>query len=239
MISPRAYADVIKRFPPLMKTILRNGSMTATTGVLVNVFGLNVAQEKNMMAIIRDVIAQEYLPRDIIVHVRQELKLDEQRTKALALEILGRIVLPISWYIGNVDQPIRDLGGDPAAYQEAVIELYPELAAQAPAVVPTATKAKQALSPISGEAAILRDFEDRLTTFRGRAEILLRLTGLSAQIDEAMHTDKISTDDGQQLLQQLDSISAAINTQDLNSFEIQSLKRRVERVLGKTLELGL
>lgn len=241
-ITPRAYADVIKRLPPLMKAVLTNGVMNATCVAIDDVFALTTEQSRAMMNIVTNVIAREYPPHEVYLHVFQEVRLPEERSKLLARELLGRVFLPMAWYLGNLDQDIQQLGGDLAVYRQDMMKWYPELnapVAQVSAQPVALTPTLEQPAPTAGENALLANFEDRLTTFRGRAEILLRLTGLSATIDEAMHTKNMTEQDGQQLLQQLDSVSAAINTQDLNPFEVQSLKRRVERVLEKTKSLGL
>lgn len=48
---------------------------------------------------------------------------EEERARKLALEILGRIMLPAQAYIGDVPDLIAELGGDPKSYPEEMLEL--------------------------------------------------------------------------------------------------------------------
>lgn len=48
---------------------------------------------------------------------------DEARARELALEVLGRIMLPAQAYIGDVPGLILELGGDPKAYPQDILEL--------------------------------------------------------------------------------------------------------------------
>jgi homoserine acetyltransferase len=52
-----------------------------------------------------------------------------------------------------------------------------------------------------------------------------------------MKSGKVPTADGQKIMQQLDAISYAVNTQDLNQFEVQTIKRRLTKVLAQIEKL--
>lgn len=83
------------------------------------------------------------------------------------------------------------------------------------------------------EPTILHQLDERLTTTKGRAEILLRLTAVSQQIESAMHSGGLTETKGQDLLHTLDALSYAVNTKDLNPLEINAIKRRLKSVLGQ------
>lgn len=78
---------------------------------------------------------------------------------------------------------------------------------------------------------ILKDFDQRLESFAGRAEILLRLTGLGTDIEDGVKAGKIQAEAGEQQIATLDSISSAINSRDLNPFEVNALHRRLTRLV--------
>lgn len=196
-------------------------------------------QGDKMMSVIRKVILQTIRPNELVATIQKEIGLDEARAKKLALDLLGRRFLPMEFYLGSIRPLIQQLGGNVEQYLAEAKKLYPEVYA-APVLAPTAPEPAAAPStqPETTSHPILSNFDQRLTSFQGRAEILLRLTGLSAQVEDAIKAKKLSIPDGQQFMQQLDAVSYAINTQDLNPLEVQSIKRRLTKLLAKFESVG-
>lgn len=88
-------------------------------------------------------------------------------------------------------------------------------------------------SKAGGESAFLRDIGDKLTTSRGRAEVLLRLTALSQQIETQGKSGALPEAKTTELLHGLDALSYAVNTQDLNPLEIAAVQRRLKAILDQ------
>lgn len=199
---------------------------------------LSREQGDAMMRVIRKIILKVITPRELLETIRRDIPgLDNQQVRQLALDLLGRRFLPMEWYIGNVENLIRELGGDPATYLVEAKKNYPEVYAQTISSTTPPPANPAPVTPVSAEHAVLRNFDERVSSFQGRAEILLRLTGLSAEVETAMKSNSLTQAAGERLLQQLDGLSYAVNTKDLNALEIQALKRgirKVLRALGKT-----
>ncbi len=232
--DPKLYLEAIKRLPPLMRQILNNEALVSQAITLGEKYHLSPQQETALMEIEREVIAQNLKVIDIEMRIRNSLQIDATLSQQIARDFLGMIILPMEWYLGPVQPLIQKLGGQTEIYFDQAKKNFPEIYRQSPTSQPIQTeqgilsKATSTISP-----AILENFDDRLTSFKGRAEVLLRLTGLSSHLEEMMKNKQVSTEEGQQLMQQLDSISYAVNTQDLNQFEVQSIKRHLTKVLDR------
>ncbi|MBI5467463.1 MAG: hypothetical protein HY975_04635 [Candidatus Kerfeldbacteria bacterium] len=233
MVTPQQYRLVIQKLPPLMKQVLRNESMTATNMVMEDVFKLKPAQGDAMMVIIQDLIAREITPAQIRGRVDLDLKLPPNVAAAFTRELLGRVVLPMEWYVGNVEGLIRELGGQPEEYLRQAQEFFPEVYAHTPTARPVTPSAPAITpNPTPEVQPILANLEERLTTFKGRAEILLRLTALSQHVEAVAAKKLIDQKRSQELIQALDALSYAVNTQDLNPLEVQAVKRRLTKVVN-------
>ena len=77
-----------------------------------------------------------------------------------------------------------------------------------------------------------------LSDVRGRAEILLRLTGLSSVVEAAMGGNRVSKDEGEQLMASLDDAATIINTRDLSPLEVEALRRRLQRLVKQIASLS-
>lgn len=239
MPTPATARSLFAQLPALMKQLLLHEENTDINIEIKKANNLTPEQGEKMMQIIRKIIFITITPRELVDVIQREVGLDNGRARKLALDLLGRRFLPMEWYIGNVERLIRDLGGKVEDYLATAKKIYPEvyephptssLAANQPAA--SATETISPMSPSAQEISpYLANLEDRLTNFKGRAEVLLRLTGLSQQIDEAIKTKQVSTEHGQELLRILDTLSYAVNTQDLNPLEIQAIKRRLTKVV--------
>lgn len=209
---------------------------------------INIAQQFNIpdtnsrvyIDIIRKVVLKTITPDKLVATIEQDIGFDDVSAKKLALELLGRRFLPMQWYIGNVENLITSLGGDLNKYQAEARKNYPEVYAPETAKPePTVTEKITAPSAAPGEdLGILHDIEQRLTTFRGRAEVLLRLTALSRDIDQAIKDKRLSEAHGEELIHSLDALSYAVNTKDLNPLEVAAIKRRLSRIVSELAKLG-
>ncbi len=225
------------KLPDLLKKVIDRDVFAQGDIEIEEQNGLTIEQGDKMMDVIRMVIFKTITPVEVVATIQRVIGLDEVRAKKLALDLLGKQFLPMQWYIGNVEGLITELGGDVAKYQAEAQKNYPEVYAPQP-TPETEEPTEKIISPFKDEAAkdeptILRNIDERLTTNKGRAEVLLRLTALSQQIDEAMKSGKFGETQGQEMLHSLDALSYAINTQDLNPLEIAAIKRRLKNVLSK------
>jgi len=225
------------QLPDLMKTILLHEENIEINIAIEKNNQLTADQGDRMMGVIRKIILQTIRPDELVLTIQHDLGLDEVRAKKLALDLLGQRFLPMQWYVGNVESLIRELNGNVDEYIAQSKKNFPEVYSPKPETVPT--EIVEPPTPIVAHQTLLRDFDHRLGNLRGRAEILLRLTGLSSQLEEAMSNNKITRADGEKLLQQLDVVSSAINTQDLNRLETQALKRRLTNVLRRLTDVSL
>jgi hypothetical protein len=227
MITRDAYTQKIRSLPPLMRAILSNEALTQAAMDLDDRFSLTHEQSRMAMEIEYSIIAQEYAPSEVLTHAISMIRLPDDQARLFAAEFLGTIVMPMQWYVGNVEHLIQQYGGDLSYYKSLTADRFPELAN------PTVNH------PASEDQAaekILEKFTERLSTFAGRAEILFRLTGLASQVEDAVRDNRLSASQGEQMITDLDSMSSAINTRDLNPFEVEALKRRLTRLLTQLTE---
>ena len=204
---------------------------------------LTEAQGKGMMGVIRKIILKSITPRELLDTIRRDITgLNDQQAKKLALDLLGRRFLPMQWYIGNVEQLILELGGKVDEYLVVAKKIYPEVYAQnmtptglvsaVPPRMKTVTTAEVVVDAATLEKhPVLHNFDERVGSLKGRAEVLLRLTGLSSEVEEAMKAKKVTEAEGEQLLKTLDGLSYAVNTKDLNALEVEALRRGIKKVL--------
>ncbi len=225
MIPTEAYLQKIRALPPLMKAILNNEAFGEAIGELEEKYLLSPEQTKALLIIQSSIIGQEYSPDQIYPHIKELLKLGDPIAQQITVDFLGTIVVPMQWFVGNVEQLIRGFGGDPSSFVREAQRKFPELSAG------TATP-----NDASPEERLIDDMPNHLATFAGRAEVLLRLTGLSATIEDLMNAEYMSREEGERLIADLETISSAINTHDLNPFEIQTLQRRTRRVIEEISE---
>lgn len=212
------------KLPDLMKQILLHDENTEINIAIKEKNRLSNEQRDKMMGVIRKVILQTIRPDDLVITLKQDLNLNEDRAKKLALDLLGERFLPMEFHIGPVRPLIEQLGGNVNEYLVQARQRYPEV--YAPKLAPSPENP-------TGENSLLRNFENKIETARGRADLLLRLTGLAGQIDEMMKKEILNQAAGEELLRSLDTLSFAVNTQDLNPLEVQSLKRRLRKVLSR------
>lgn len=223
--TSKLFIAALKQLPPLMQAVINNPALIDNMIAIDEQYKLSPKQSDALMGIERRVIIQQLPVANVPAEI-QQLGLGKEITKKLALDFLGRILLPMEWYVGGVQTTITELNGRTEEYLYHARRQFPEVYAPQVAAVTTESLA-------DGEHPLLRNFEQKVESTRGRADILLRLTGLSVQVDEAMGSGKISQADGEEVLRNLDTLSYAVNTKDLNPLEVQSLKRRLRKVLGR------
>lgn len=221
--TQNVFADV----PPLMKYIIDSVISAELNALIEKNNRLTSDQGDAMMKLIRKVILKTIQPAELIGAIQREVGLDSDRAKKLALDLLGYRFLPMEWYVGPVQAYIHDLGGNVQEYLREARKNYPEVYSPKTVEPSAASEGGAETHPI------LRDFESRIGTNRGKAEILLRLTGLSAELESAVQAGQLEAAEGQRLMQQLEAVSYAINTRDLNPFEIQSIRRQLNRLIDR------
>lgn len=230
--------NILAQVPDLMKAILDHDENADINMAIEDKHKLSPKQCDAMMAVMREVILQTVEPSRLVAVLQKELELDEPKAKALALDLLGWRFLPMEWYLGPIEPLIRELGGDPKGYIYLIAPIYPEvygdmLAEMQEAEQSESQSSEQTASAEKQEPTILHSIDDRLTTNKGRAEVLLRLTALSQQIEEAGKAKTLNENEAQELMHSLDTLSYAVNTQDLNPLEIAAIKRRLKNILAK------
>lgn len=218
----------LANIPPLLKAVLSHDDDNTSLNIAIEKKnGLTDSQGDAMMAIIRKVIRQTIKPDEVLQVIENEIHLPEPQAKKLALDLLGERFLPMEFYLGPVRPLIEQLGGNVNEYLVQARQRYPEVYA------PKSEVPKPIEVESGSEPQVLQNFNEKVETPRGRADILLRLTGLAGQVDELMKAEKLPQADGEALLRDLDTLSYAVNTKDLNPLEVQSLKRRLRKVLGR------
>lgn len=232
------------QLPALLKKVLEHEENIDINIDICRSMQLNDDQSTALMGVIRKVIFKTIRPEEVVAALKKDLELGEQQAKKLALDLLGRRFLVMQWYIGNVEAEIAKLGGDVVKYDAEARKLYPEVYEphaqdqehvqeveqheETPAIETPSTSETGEQEP-----TILRAIDDRLTTNKGRAEILLRMTALSQQIETAGKSGALNETQTGELLHGLDALSYAVNTQDLNPLEIAAIKRRLKSILSK------
>lgn len=228
--NPKIFIAAIQQLPPLMKQVINNPALIDNSIAIGQKYNLTPRQEDMIMSIERQVIVQQ-LPVAAIPAEFKKLRLPPEQEKNLTQDFLGRIILPMEWHVGSVQPLIQSLGGRAEEYLAEARQQFPEVYTPELAHVRTGDQTGATEHPL------LKNFDDRMATPRGRAGLLLRLSGLAGQVDELMKTETISQSDGEDILRNLDTLSYAVNTQDLNPLEIQSLKRRLRKVVARLVEV--
>jgi hypothetical protein len=59
------------------------------------------------------------------------------------------------------------------------------------------------------------------------------MSALSQQIEQAGQQQRLSEKETEELLHNLDALSYAVNTKDLNPLEIAAIKRRMKSIVSK------
>ncbi len=236
MLTPELYFQHYQQLPPLAQKVLVNKQLQASLSDIVRHNDLTEDQRRQTVLLTGDASVGGFPVAQLPAKLLSEAKLDEQKGKKVAVELLGRFFLPLQWHLGNVEGLIKKLGGDVAKYEAEARKNYPEVYAphveteQQPTAPVTEVAATAVAKP---EPEILHFLNDRLATQRGRAEVLLRLTNLSGQVEDAIKAKKMPEDEGQALYKRLDALSFAINTQDLNPLEVAAITRQLKTVLAK------
>lgn len=219
------------KLPDLMKSVIDHEENSEINSAIESKNKLTADQGDAMMGVIRSIILQTIRPDELVSVIQRDVKLDEPQAKKLALDLLGERFLPMEFYLGPVRPLIEQLGGNVNEYLVQARQRYPEVYA------PKSETPKPSEGETGAEPQLLQNFNEKVETPRGRADILLRLTGLAGQVDELMKAEKLPQADGEALLRDLDTLSYAVNTKDLNPLEVQSLKRRLRKVLGSISEI--
>lgn len=245
-----SFISALATLPPMMQSVLSHEENGELTLQIAQDHELSLTQRKALVKIVQFVILQQLRPQDVPERVEKDLALGRETAKKVACDLLGWRFLPMEWYIGPVQPVIQNLGGNPETYLSELRSIYPEVFQGAPlfpepkpdpedpltaweASLDT-TKATQ-----TTESPLLEDFLERLGSESGRAEILLRLTGASSGIESKMETGAMSREVGEGLLERLETIATAIETRDMNPLEMQSLRRRAQRLVEQLNTSGL
>lgn len=242
MVTAEAIINAYTKFPKLLQRILGHRYISDTFLNLAEKYKLNDVQRMALINVYNELLLQTYTLNNLEVSIKKDVGLSEKDTHQLMIEFIGKLVLPIAWYVGDVRTILVDLGADYAMYEEILRDEFPEVytqnASQEMSAIPDVASLSEeepesdSEKPVN-EPTILRNIEDRLASSKGRAEVLLRLTALSQQIEDAVKAKKISEKEGQDLMHSLDALSYAVNTQDLNPLETAAIKRRLKSIIAK------
>lgn len=237
-----AFYQALQKLPDLAKSILQHDETTDFNGEIIDRFKLNSSQTKALMKLLQLLIMKVLSPKDLIVRVENDLLLPHEQARLVTLEVLGWRALPLEWYLGPVQPVIKNLGGQPEQYLPGLHRIYAEVYSGAPLQLDPKPdeddpfieyeKETTAVTSPSHHAEILNHFAEHLGNFAGRAEILLRLTGLGTELEERAKAGTLEKAKAEKMIADLDAMSNAINTRDLNPFEVQALHRRLSRMLG-------
>lgn len=192
---------------------------------------LSETQGEVMMEIIRKVILQVITPNALAETIQREVGLNTDQSQALALDLLSKRFLPMEWYLGPIQPLIHELGGNVTEALAEAQQRYPEV--YNPQQQEESYDLTGEEEPSAMTAAMLENFEDRIGTMRGKADILLRLTGLSTEVETMMQSGALDQETGNRMMRDLEAVSYAVNTQDLNPFEVNSIKRKIKKVLAQ------
>lgn len=229
------FLQTLSKLPDLLKSILGHDETTDLNIEIVETHGLDPNQTYALLKILQLVIMQIVTPDKVPARVASDLNLVGDKAKNVALDLLGLRLLPMEWYIGPVQPVIKQLGGNVAMYLARLTTLYPEVYSGGSLYQAGEAEATPADTSVPDHhethELLLKDFEDRLTSFHGRAEILLRLTGVSTEIEEAVRAGRIARAQGESAMRELDSLSFAINNHDFNLFEVRAMRRKLEALL--------
>ena len=208
-----------------MKAILYREDVSELNIAIFTTHKLSEDQQTKGMAVIRKILLKSVEPKDLVQTLEHDLNLEAPAAVSLAIDLLGKRFLPMEFYLGPIAPLIRQLGGDPAPFLAEAQQRYPEVYNPQPAAMASEVQQNTA------ESEILKNFDERLENFKGRAEILLRLTGLSSVIEDRMKADQLPRDQGEQLIADLDEVASAVDTHDLSHLERQRLRRKLTRVV--------
>ena len=209
--------------PELLKSVLSHEENTDINLEIQSAHKLTPAQRQGMMKIIQGVILKNIVPANLVKSIQTELQLDVDQATSLARDLLSRRFLAMEWYIGPVQPLIEQLGGDVQTALRDIQRRYPELFPETSGVLDE--------NVFTDSYHLLANFNEWIGTTEGKEEILLRLTNVSMQMEEAIKDGRIPEAEGQKLMADLDAVSYAVNTQDLNHFETHSMRRQIEKFL--------
>lgn len=234
----------ISQVPSLLKALIDKDITTDAAISLADAYRLDGARNKAMIFLEGEVIVKHISPSEVLPFVRQHIIADDTQAKKFSFDFLGKICLPMQWYIGNVEGLITELGGDVEKYTAEAQKNYPEVyapdaqksASVSVAETPAIASGTSATLATEEEPAIVRDIGEKLSSSKGRAGVLLHLVALSQKIEQAGTNGKLNAKETGELLHSLDALSYAVNTQDLNPLEIAAIKRRLKNILAKVGE---
>ncbi len=149
MIDAKTYLGVLKRLPPFMRALLGNEELTQMNLELEEQHRLSTEQGDAMMGIIRSVVAKETSPHHVLVRVKAELNLPDDRANGLTRDILGRVLLPMERYLGGVHVALKNLGGSVDEYLALAKGRFPEVYG----LIPIAPKPEPEEGPVTTPAA--------------------------------------------------------------------------------------
>lgn len=232
-VEQQLFLKKIAQLPALMKTFVDKDLTTDLAISLVDTHHLSGVQNKAMIYLEGEIIVKNIQPSKIVSYIRQHIISDDALAKKLALDFIGTLCLPMQWYIGNVEGLIKELGGDVEKYVAEAKKNYPEVYTPKTTTETSQPSATAPASVATNEPPILHHLEEKLSSNKGRAGVLLHLTNLSLQIEERVAAKTMTAEVGQELIHSLDSLSYAVNTKDLNPLEIAAIKRKILSVLTK------
>lgn len=237
MINPEAYLKILANLPPLMKELIQHPGFIDQAIAIEDKYHLNDKQARTMLGFRSSLISHEVAPQVVSNMITQQMNMDPAEAKKFAVDFFGMICLPMQWYVGDVELLIKVLGGDVNHFHAEAKRIFPEVyGIQAPPPQTIITTTPIVSPSTTPQPPILHNLEEKLSSNKGRAGILLHLTNLSLQIEERVAAKSMTPEVGQELIHSLDGLSYAVNTKDLNPLEIAAIKRKILAILAK---LGL
>lgn len=223
MLTAETYYKFYANFPPLLRQVLSSRALVEILMDIGKQYHLTKPEQKVMVLLVDEIVIQQEQPKNLVERIQHDMGLEEDKAQNVAKDLLGRVFLPMEWYLGSIEPLLHELGGNVGEYTAEARQRFPEV--YAPVQQPPEQQAEAALHPL------LENFEDKVSTLRGKADILLRLTGLSTDVEDLMHNNQLSQEEGERMMRDLEAVSYAVNTQDLNPFEVSSIKRKIKKVL--------
>lgn len=218
-------AFLFTNIPPLAKQVLGHEENADLNQAIIDAHQIPFDQVQSFMQVVRKVLLKTVHPQDLVQTLEHDLGLDAPAAVSLAIDLLGKRFLPMEFYLGPIAPLIRQLGGNPDSFLAEAQQRYPEVYNPQPDTTPEERAQNVA------DSEILKNFDERLEDFKGRAEVLLRITGLSSTIEDRMNADELPRDQGERLMADLEEIASAVDTRDLSHLERQRLRRKLARVV--------
>ncbi|MDD4995288.1 MAG: hypothetical protein PHW53_02395 [Patescibacteria group bacterium] len=107
--------------PRSVKTYLGSAEVTDINIDIKKKFDLRERELDILFELTWDILEGRRAPRALAYELKAQIKWQEKKAAEVALEILGRKLLPLSNLIPGIPEAIKDLGADPAKYPQKKI----------------------------------------------------------------------------------------------------------------------